>query len=101
MKDKFGLSAQGKNDPLVQFDQLALSGISCDLLKQEAEVGLVALHKAQVKVERDKKDRMDLFAAIEQALKPGENAGEKSSNADALQPKQDGEALRPWVHAWL
>uniref|UniRef100_UPI00257DA40C DUF748 domain-containing protein n=1 Tax=Desulfobacter sp. UBA2225 TaxID=1961413 RepID=UPI00257DA40C len=38
--DTFGLTEQGKKEPLVQFDRLALSGISCDLLKQEAGVRL-------------------------------------------------------------
>ncbi|EIM63040.1 DUF748 domain-containing protein [Desulfobacter postgatei] len=87
--DTFGLTEQGKKEPLVQFDRLALSGISCDLLKQEAGVGLVELHKAQVEVNRDKTGRMDLLAAIEQALKPGGNPGKKATASKPAQIKQD------------
>ena len=76
--DKFGLTEQGKEKPLVQFDQLALSGISCDLLKQQAGVGLVELHKARVKVNRDRKGRMDVVTAIEQAVKTGGSSGAKA-----------------------
>nr|WP_320013359.1 DUF748 domain-containing protein [uncultured Desulfobacter sp.] len=85
--DKFGLTEQGEKEPLVQFDQLALSQISCNLLKQEAGVGLVALHKAQVKVNRDKKGRMDLLTAIEQALKIGEDPGAKAATTKPAQTK--------------
>ncbi|WP_289023220.1 DUF748 domain-containing protein [Desulfobacter postgatei] len=87
--DTFGLTEQGKKQPLVQFDRLALSGISCDLLKQEAGVGLVELYKAQVEVNRDKTGRMDLLAAIEQALKPGGNPGKKATASKPAQTKQD------------
>ncbi|HAR33352.1 MAG TPA: hypothetical protein DCR95_04475 [Desulfobacter sp.] len=87
--DTFGLTEQGKKEPLVQFDRLALSGISCDLLKQEAGVRLVELHKAQVEVNRDKTGRMDLLAAIEKALKPGGNPGEKATASKLAQTKQD------------
>jgi len=86
--DKFGLTEQGKKEPLVQFDQLSLSRISCNLLKQEAGVGLVALHKAQVKVNRDKKGRMDLLTAIEQALKTGEDPGAKAVTDKPVETKQ-------------
>ncbi|NWH05540.1 DUF748 domain-containing protein [Desulfobacter latus] len=88
--DKFGLTEQGKKEPLVQFDQLALSGISCNLLKQEAGVGLVTLHKAHVKVNRDKKGRMDLLTAIEQALKTGEDPTAKAATEKPVQIKQAG-----------
>ena len=87
--DKFGLAEQGKKAPLVQFDQLALSQISCDLLKQEAGVGLVELHKAQVEVNRDKTGRMDLLVAIEQALETGAGSGEKASISKPVQTKPD------------
>lgn len=87
--DTFGLTEQGKKEPLVQFDRLALSGISCDFLKQEAGVGLVELHKAQVEVNRDKTGRMDLLAAIEQALKPGGDPGKKAIASKPAQTKQD------------
>ena len=86
--DKFGLTEQGKKEPLVQFDQLALSQISCNLLKQEAGVGLVKLHKAHIEVNRDKKGRMDLLTAIEQAVKIGEDPGEPATTAKPVQPKQ-------------
>ena len=86
--DKFGLTEQGKKEPLVQFDQLALSQISCNLLKQQASVGLVALHKAQVKVNRDKKGRLDLLTAIEQALKIGKEPGAKATTDQSVHTKQ-------------
>jgi|GEM_PF-1129033 len=86
--DKFGLTEQGKKDSLVQFDQLVLSQISCNLLKQEAGVGLVKLHKAQIEVNRDKKGRMDLLTAIEQAVKIGEAPREPATTAKSLQTKQ-------------
>lgn len=86
--DKFGLTEQGKKEPLVQFDQLALSRISCNLLKQEAGVGLVALHKAQVKVNRDKKGRMDLLTAIEQALKTKDDPDAKAATDKPVQTEQ-------------
>ncbi|WP_020587516.1 DUF748 domain-containing protein [Desulfobacter curvatus] len=86
--DKFGLTEQGKKEPLAQFDQLALSRISCNLLKQEAEVGLVELHKAQVEVNRDKNGRMDLLTAIEQALKTGADSGQTVTTAKPVQTKQ-------------
>jgi len=86
--DKFGLTGQDKKEPLVQFDQLALSRISCDLLKQEAGVGLVEFHKAQVKIDRDKKGQIDLVAAIAQAVKTGENSGEKATTANPAQTEQ-------------
>jgi len=87
--DKFGLTEQGKKELLVQFDQLALSQISCNLLKQEAGVGLVKLHRAQIEVNRDKKGRMDLLTAIEQAVKIGEDPGEQATTAKPLQTKQE------------
>ncbi len=86
--DKFGLTEQGKDTPLVQFDQLALSKIACNLLKQEAEVGLVELHQAQVEVNRDKKGRMDLLVAIEQALKTGGDPKETATTAKPVAQKQ-------------
>ena len=91
--DKFGLTEQGKKEPLVQFDQLALSQISCNLLKREAGVGLVELHRAQVKVNRDQKGRMDLLTAIEQAVKIGEDPGGKAATVKPAQTKQ--EAIKP------
>ncbi len=102
--DKFGLTEQDKKEPLVEFDQLALSRISCDLLKQEAGVGLVEVHKAQVKINRDKKGRIDLLAAIEQAVKTGEDSGAKTTTANPAQieqaaAKQDGQNVSApsWV----
>ncbi|MGD9825676.1 DUF748 domain-containing protein [Desulfobacter sp.] len=86
--DKFGLTEQDKKGPLVEFGQLALSRISCDLLKQEAGVGLVEIHKAQVKINRDKKGRIDLLAAIEQAVKTGEDSGAKATTANPAQTEQ-------------
>lgn len=88
--DKFGLTEQGKKEPLVQFDQLALSQISCNLLKQEAGVGLVTLHNALVKVNRDKKGRMDLLAAIEQALKTGEDPAAMAATDEPVKTKEAG-----------
>ncbi len=102
--NKFGLTEQDQKEPLVQFDQLALSQISCDLLKQEAGVGLVELHKAQVKVNRDKKGGIDLLAAIEQAVKTGEDSGAKATTANPAHTeqaaaKQDGQnaSASSWV----
>ncbi|WP_462269910.1 DUF748 domain-containing protein [Desulfobacter sp.] len=88
--DKFGLTEQGKKEPLVQFDQLTLSQISCNLLKQEAGVGLVTLHNALVKVKRDKKGRLNLLAAIEQALKTGEDPAAMAATEEPVQTKQAG-----------
>nr|WP_319490850.1 DUF748 domain-containing protein [uncultured Desulfobacter sp.] len=97
--DKFGLTEQGKTEPVAQFDQLALSQISCNLLKQEAEVGLVNLHKAQVEVNRDEKGRMDLLVAIEQALKTKETSGAKSPAQPEQSRKQDEQHLP--ASAWV
>lgn len=102
--DKFGLTEQGKKDPLVQFDQLALSRVSCNLLEQEAEVGLVELHKAQVKVNRNKHGRMDLLRAIEQALKTGADSGKTDMPAKPVQAKQTvtkQDEQNPSASAWV
>nr|WP_321400332.1 DUF748 domain-containing protein [uncultured Desulfobacter sp.] len=97
--DKFGLTEQGKTEPVAQFDQLALYQISCNLLKQEAEVGLVNLHKAQVEVNRDEKGRMDLLVAIEQALKTKETSGAKAPAEPEQSRKQDEQHLP--ASAWI
>jgi hypothetical protein len=97
--DKFGMTEQGKKEPVVQFDQLALSQISCNLLNQEAAVGLVNLHKAQVKINRDKKGRIDLLVAIEQALKIKENKGDNAPVKPRQTTKQD--EPKPPASAWI
>jgi len=97
--DKFGLTELNKKEPVALFDQLALSQVSCNLLKREAAVGLVNLQKAEVKISRDEKGRMDLLAAIDQALKTNENPGGK----EIKQPTQpsDGGDNNPSASAWV
>nr|WP_319392734.1 DUF748 domain-containing protein [uncultured Desulfobacter sp.] len=97
--DKFGLTEQGKKEPVLQFDQLALSQISCNLSKQEAAVGLINLHKAQVNVNRDQKGQVDLLAAIEQALKTNAKPGDKEIKQPA-QPSEGGDN-NPSASAWV
>ena len=94
--DKFALTELGKKEPVVQFDQLALSRVSCNLLKREAAVGLVNLQKAQVEVNRDEKGRMDLLAAIDQALKTNAAPGDK----EIKPPTEEGEK-NPSASAWI
>jgi len=100
--DNFRLTAQGKKEPLVAFDQLALSGISLDLLKQDAGVALVELHGARIKASRDKKGRLDLSAAIAQAVKTGGGPGGKgpaqTKQTAAEQDKQNA-STSAWVAA--
>ena len=92
--DKFSLSEQGKKTPVVQFEQLAVSQISCDLAGRQAGVGLVALHKADVRVNRDKSGTMDILTAIEQAVTSQVKTGEKTTTSDSGQEKPDSKDVK-------
>ncbi len=100
--DKFNLTEQGKETPVVRFEQLGLSQISCDLSGKQAGVGLVALRNAEVRISRDKSGTMDLLTAIEQAVKKSENSpdpdsAEKSSHANGKNQESEAASSSPWT----